>query len=114
MASSLPASTSAAGHGSAASAESSSAATAAGSSAAEPAFFPKPGVFDDDTQVTLHCDTPGAVIHYTFDGSQPLAGSPVYTGPIQVKGTALTIKAFATAPGKKDSAVVTGTYRIRE
>ena len=80
----------------------------------EPAFFPKPGTFDGDTQVTLRRDTPGAVIRYTFDGSQPLADSPVYTGPIQVKGTALTIKAFASAPGKKDSAVVTGTYRIRE
>lgn len=82
--------------------------------AAEPAFFPKPGMFDGDTEVRLQCDTPGAVIRYTFDGSQPLADSPVYTGPIEVKGTALTIKAFASVPGKKDSAVVTGTYRIRE
>jgi len=81
---------------------------------AEPRFLPRPGVFDGDTGVTLHCDTPGAVIHYTFDGSQPLNGSPVYAAPIMVKGTELTIKAFATAPGKKDSAVVTGIFRIKD
>jgi hypothetical protein len=80
----------------------------------EPKFSPEPGVFAGDTQVTLRCATPGAVIHYTFDGSQPVAGSPVYTAPISVKGTELTIKAFASVPGKKDSAVVTGIYRIRE
>jgi hypothetical protein len=34
-----------------------------------------------------------------------------------VKGTergGLTIRAFASAPGKKDSAVVTGIYRIHD
>jgi Legume lectin domain/Chitobiase/beta-hexosaminidase C-terminal domain len=85
-----------------------------GGVAGEPKFSPEPGVFDGDTQVTLRCSTPGAVIHYTFDGSQPVASSPVYTAPISVKGTELTIKAFASVPGKKDSAVVTGIYRIRE
>jgi hypothetical protein len=85
-----------------------------GAVAAEPKFSPEPGVFDGDTQVTLRCSTPGAVIHYTFDGSQPVASSPVYTAPISVKGTELTIKAFASVSGKKDSAVVTGIYRIRE
>ncbi len=82
--------------------------------AEEPRFFPDPGVFAKDTAVTLRCDTPGAVIHYTFDGSQPVASSPVYSAPISVKGTELTIKAFASVPGGKDSAVVAGIYRIRE
>lgn len=80
----------------------------------EPAFSPNPGVFDGDTEVTLRCDTLGATIHYTVDGSQPLDSSPVYHAPIVVKGTELTIKAFANAPGRKDSAVVTGIFRIRE
>jgi hypothetical protein len=86
----------------------------ASGTAGEPRLFPEPGVFEGDIEVALRCDTPGAVIHYTFDGSQPLASSPVYNAPISVKGTALTIKAFASVPGKKDSAVVTGRYRIRE
>jgi Chitobiase/beta-hexosaminidase C-terminal domain len=80
--------------------------------AAEPAFSPRPGVFTGDTAVTLHCATPGATIHFTVDSSQPLANSPVYDAPIMVKGTELTIKAYATADGKKDSPVVMGIFRI--
>jgi len=86
--------------------------TNSGDVTAEPAFSPQPGVFGGDTAVQLRCDTPGATIHYTVDGSQPLRSSPVYGAPIMVKGTALTIKAYATAAGKKDSAVVTGIFRI--
>jgi len=84
---------------------------------AEPAFFPKPGVFGGDTAVTLRCQTPGATIHYSADSSEPMANSPVYEAPIMFKGTeggGLTIRAFASAPGKKDSAVVTGIYRIHD
>lgn len=81
---------------------------------AEPAFFPKPGLFAGDTAVTLRCDTPGATMHYTVDSSQPFDTSPVYHAPIMVKGTALTIKAFAVAPGEKGSAVVTGIFWIHE
>ncbi len=80
----------------------------------EPVFSPKPGVFDGETEVTLHCGTPSAVIHFTVDSSEPVEGSAVYRAPIVVKGTELTIKGFATAPGRKDSAVVTGIFRIRE
>ena len=78
----------------------------------EPRFNPKPGVFKTDTEVTLQCDTAGAIVHYTVDGSQPLGGATVYRSAIIVKGTALTIKAFASAEGKKDSPVVTGIFRI--
>jgi Chitobiase/beta-hexosaminidase C-terminal domain len=80
---------------------------------AEPAFTPKPGLFDGDTAVTLRCNTPGATIHFTVDGSQPVANSPVYRAPIMVKGTELTIKSFAGVAGRKDSAVVTGIFRIQ-
>lgn len=80
--------------------------------APEPRFSPIAGVFTSDTAVTLQCDMPDATIHFTVDGSQPLRESPVYRAPIMVKGTALTIKAFATLPGKNDSPVVTGIFRI--
>jgi chitobiase/beta-hexosaminidase-like protein len=80
----------------------------------EPQFNPKPGVFKTDTEVTLRCNTAGAAVHYTVDGSQPLDGAPIYSAPIMVKGTALTIKAFASATGKRDSPVVTGIFRIGE
>ena len=79
---------------------------------AEPRFSPMPGVFGGDTSVTLRSASPDAVIHYTFDASEPFNSSPVYRAPIIVKGTELTIKAFAASPGKKDSSVVTGIFRI--
>jgi hypothetical protein len=79
---------------------------------AEPSFSPTPGLFDSDTEVTLRCSTQSAIIRYTVDGSQPTSSSPIYRAPIMVKGTALTIKAFASGSGLKDSAVVTGIFRI--
>ena len=79
----------------------------------EPTFSPTPGLFDGDTAVTLRCNTPGATMHFTVDGSQPVANSPVYRAPIMVKGTELTIKSFASVAGRKDSAVVTGIFRIQ-
>lgn len=98
---------------------SSSAATPAGiipkervDATAEPSFSPNPGLFDADTEVTLQCSTQNAIIRYTVDGSQPTSSSPIYRAPIMVKGTALTIKAFAGGSGLRDSAVVTGIFRI--
>jgi len=80
---------------------------------AEPAFSPKPGLFEGKTAITLQCKTPSATIHFTVNGSQPVANSPVYREPIMVIGSELTIKSFASVAGRKDSAVVTGIFRIR-
>jgi len=86
----------------------------AGNVSCEPRFEPAPGIFKSDTEVKLLCGTPEALIHFTVDGSQPLEGATLYRSPIVVKGTALMIKAFASVPGKKDSPVVTGIFRIGE
>ena len=80
--------------------------------AGEPYFRPHPGKLSGSTNIQLKSQTPNAVIHYTMDGAQPTNHSPVYRAPIAISGTALTIKAFAKAAGKKDSPVVTGMYRI--
>lgn len=82
--------------------------------AAEPSFFPKPGRFDSAKAITIQCTTSGAEMHYTVDGSEPTATSPVYSAPIMVKTSVLTIKSFASFPGKKDSPVITGIFRIKE
>jgi len=81
---------------------------------AEPMFTPRPGLFDGKTAITLQCKTPGATIHFTVNGSQPVANSPVYRAPIMVIGSELTIKAFASSAGRRDSAVVTGIFRIEQ
>ncbi|HUY94935.1 MAG TPA: FN3 associated domain-containing protein, partial [Terracidiphilus sp.] len=78
----------------------------------EPVFSPQPDVSAGDKAISLRCATPGATIHFTVDGAQPLDSSPVYHAPIIMKRIPITIKAFAESPGKKDSPVVTGIFRI--
>ena len=79
--------------------------------AASARFNPAPGTYQSAQSVTITSDTPDAVIHYTTDGSAPTASSPTYTGPIAVDGTS-TLRAIAIAPGKPESDVTGGEYRI--
>lgn len=81
---------------------------------AEPTFSPGPGMLRGNLAIALHCTTSGATIHYSVDTSQPRETSPIYHAPIVMTKLPLTIKAFASAPGKKDSPVVTGNFRIEE
>lgn len=81
--------------------------------AAAPTFSPAPGSYEGPKQVALSSATPGAVIHYTTDGTTPTADSPVYGGPIEVSKNT-TIRAIATAPGALESPSAAGGYDIRE
>jgi hypothetical protein len=74
-------------------------------------FAPAPGAFSDAQTVTLSDGTPGAVIHYTTDGSTPTTSSAVYGAPLAVSATT-TVKALAAASGYATSLVATGTYSI--
>lgn len=71
---------------------------------------------DSESLVSIECDTAGAVIHYTLDGTSPDAGSPVYSpgryqaadgsyvmGIRVAKGS--TVKAMAIQSGFTDSKV---------
>lgn len=81
---------------------------------AEPQFTPQAGWLPGDANITLKSSTPLAAIHFTVDTSQPMSASPVYGAPIVIMSSGLTIKAFASSPGRRDSAVVTGIFRIRK
>jgi outer membrane protein OmpA-like peptidoglycan-associated protein len=74
-------------------------------------FNPAPGSYTGPQSVELSTTTPGAVIHYTTDGSTPTADSPVYSGPIAVDKTT-TIQAIAIAPGMPESSVSSGAYSV--
>jgi hexosaminidase len=66
-------------------------------------------VLEDRTRVTMSTFVPGAVIHYTIDGSEPTVSSPSYTTPIDVRVTAtpLTVSARLFMPnGGRTGAVV--------
>ena len=45
---------------------------------ATPTAFPAAGTYAVTTRITLLCDTPGATIHYTTDGSVPTPASAVF------------------------------------
>ncbi|MBR5726321.1 MAG: chitobiase/beta-hexosaminidase C-terminal domain-containing protein, partial [Muribaculaceae bacterium] len=81
--------------------------------AATPIFSPVAGTYMTAQTVTISCETEGATIHYTTDGSIPTENSSSYNEPITVSATT-TIKAMATAPGYANSVVAEATYTISE
>lgn len=65
--------------------------------------IPAPGVQVENGQVMANVNLPGLVIRYTTDGSVPTAKSPIYSKPVQTKGT-LQFRVF-TSTGKGGRAV---------
>lgn len=63
--------------------------------------------------VALSTTTSGAHIYYTTDGSTPDTSAKLYTGPITINKTEMTIKAIAVKEGYKDSQVATFTYKTK-
>ena len=75
-----------------------------------PVFFPASGTrFYPTTNATLSCETAGAAIYYTLDGSDPTDASTPYTAPIVLSATT-TVKARAYKTDMAPSAVVSATY----
>ncbi|MEW6052091.1 MAG: glycoside hydrolase family 38 C-terminal domain-containing protein [Candidatus Zixiibacteriota bacterium] len=58
--------------------------------------------------ITMSSPVPGSVVHYTLDGSDPTAESPVYVEPIRVNATT-AIKARAIKDGADDHHVASVT-----
>ncbi len=80
---------------------------------ATPIFSPDAGTYTEAQSVTISCETTGATIYYTTDGSNPSASSTAYSGAITV-GETTTIKAIAVKEGMTDSSVASTTYTISE
>lgn len=59
---------------------------------------------DAGTHIVMETSTKGGVIHYTADGSEPTAASPVYTEPILIEHNG-TFCAITLADGMFDSKV---------
>lgn len=60
------------------------------------------------TMVSISCETEGATIRYTINGSEPNAHSRRYAGSFEVRETTI-VKAYATLNDYADSAVATKT-----
>ena len=77
-----------------------------------------PEVFNPGQHITIVCETEGAKIYYTVDGSIPTEGSSLYSGMLTIGETPLTaqqvtLKAKAFKPGMTPSEVATLQYDIQ-
>ena len=80
---------------------------------ATPYFSPDGGTYNETKSVELSCDTDGATIHYTTNGTPPTSSSPTYSTAISITTTNTTIKAIAVKDGLSDSEVAEATYVIK-
>ena len=79
----------------------------------KPEFSLTEGTYRGEQSVSISCATPGAVIYYTTDGTEPTTNSTQYTSAISVAETT-TIKAIATYGEMDNSDVASATYTIKE
>jgi len=75
-----------------------------------PVFSPAGGVYDAAQTVTLSCETEGAEIYYTLDGTDPSASSTKYTAALNITETT-TVKAIAIK-NSINSEIITAKYKI--
>jgi hypothetical protein len=76
-----------------------------------PTFSVAAGAYGVAQSVVLSSATPGAVVYYSTDGSEPTASSNIYLAPVVVANTT-TIKAYAVRSTFSDSPVATADYTI--
>lgn len=76
-----------------------------------PTFSLAEGTYTGAQSVSLSCQTDGATIHYTTDGTTPTTLSPTYSTPINVNQD-MTIKAIAVKSGLANSEVASAAYTI--
>ncbi|WP_128545151.1 family 20 glycosylhydrolase [Larkinella soli] len=68
--------------------------------------LPPPGAVIENGQMKANTALPGLTIRYTTDGTEPTAGSTVYSGPVAVSG-AVRLKSFDAAGRSSRSTVLT-------
>ena len=78
---------------------------------ATPEFNPASGPITNGTRVAISCATPGATLHYTLDGSEPVVDSPAFSAPFPMLGN-VTLKAKAFKPLFNDSAIRTMSFGL--
>jgi hypothetical protein len=81
-------------------------------SAAQPLISPPSGTYTSAQSVTITDTTPGAVIYYTTDGTNPNRSSAVFSGTPITVNSSQTIKALAVAPSYAASPEGVAIYKI--
>lgn len=80
---------------------------------ATPYFSETEGEVPYETSLTISCDTGGASIYYTTDGTTPDTTNPaqLYSGAIPITGT-VTIKAVAVKEDYRNSGMASATFTV--
>ena len=78
---------------------------------ATPTFSPAGGTYYEPQTVSIDCNTEGATIYYTTDGTEPTIESSVYSSPLVIANST-TVKAIACKEGMENSNVATAEYNI--
>jgi len=77
---------------------------------ATPEFSQERGFYTVPFSLSISCDTPGAAIRYTTDGTKPTeVGGSLYSGPITIT-TTTCLRVTAFKPGWMSNPVQTHTY----
>lgn len=79
--------------------------------AQKPTITPGSGTYSGAQEVVIRDSTPGAVIHYTTDGTAPAAASPIYSKEFKVAANE-TVSAIAIATGYGNSIVAKAKLMI--
>lgn len=79
---------------------------------ATPLMDPPPGLITTLSNISITTETPGAIIYYTTNGTNPSANSDTYNAPLENIWSlaGINIQAIATKPGMADSDLVSATY----
>lgn len=76
-----------------------------------PAFSLAAGKYTGEQSVEITCETEGATIYYTTDGTAPTETSAVYSGAIKITETTI-LKAIAVKEGMTSSKTISANYNI--
>jgi alpha-tubulin suppressor-like RCC1 family protein len=77
-----------------------------------PTFSVASGTYTTTKSVNILCETAGATIRYSTDGSEPSASSTQFTTSVSIQEST-TLKARAFLSGKPDSNVGTAVYELK-
>ena len=80
-----------------------------GDTLVSPMAAPNGGNFSATVKVGLETAITGSAIHYTVDGSDPIASSPIYTDSLVLSATT-TLKAITTRDKFKNSSVTSAVF----
>jgi len=80
---------------------------------AAPIFSVPGGVFTNDVTLSLSIASPAAVIHYTLDGTEPIATSAKYAGPLVITNSTV-VRTRAIGAGGLPGELAVQTYVLLE